>query len=799
MIRNYIKIAWRNLFKNKVYSFVNIISLTIGIAACLLIGTMVINELNYDRNWDKAENIFRILRTDSITGRQYSSCLVGFGDAMKNTFPEVEASSRFDNSEMWFKFDKNQQPFQFNALTGEKDLWNILDFQIVDGNPKNFREGYTNLIISEKIKERFFHNTNPIGELVENVPVFGENEKFIITGVIKNIPTNTHLRSDVIVIKQYKETQLSTSGFGHFASQYILLKPGTDNDKFLIKVNNWFNSLTQYNSDIYKLQPVTDIYLKSDFAQVQEIKGKIRDVYIFSGIALILLLIGCINFVNLSTARALRRMKETGVRKVLGADKKSLIQLFLTEALLYFGLSFLLSILLFKTGLPILENFLGFDLQMTLTNNLVIFGFSLGGVILVSLFTGIYPAILLSKPKPISILNQKLTTSGDSGFLRKILVAVQFSMAIALLIATIIVNNQLNYIDQKDLGYDKDNLLNIDFTEWGTKANAFKEEVNKIAGVKNSSISSWYPTSGGGNMQRSRPNPENPAKDIEIWYIDADSSFVSTLDIQLLEGRYLNQSSDSPNYDPAQNDWNEIEKIQAQLPVLITQHTAKVLGIKELNKRNTVIDAIPVGIIADFNNQSLKNPLNPTIIRADNNSEMGNMLVRTNSKNRQGVINQIQKIYSSFYPGKIFKFSWVEDTLAKQYEKDRKLQSLFQLFSGLIIFLSCIGLFGLVTYVIESRIKEIGIRKVLGASVFRITKVLSMDFLKIIVVAGIFASPIIWILMDKWLQDYYYRITPSWWIFGGAILFAIIIAIATISFQTIKAARTNPGKILRTE
>jgi len=799
MIRNNLKIAWRKLLKRKVYSVVTITSLTIGIAACLLIGTMVTNELSYDKNWDKTDDVYRIIRKDSVSGKRYERTLDGFGKAIKNKFPEIEASSSITTYSEWFSIEENNTQFKVDALYAESDIWNILDFDVLEGDPKNFQVGYANLIISEKIKDLYFPNSNPINKkIIKNVPFYNDAKQFIITGVIKNIPTNTHLRSDVIVINESKDKEFAASGFGFFQTQFVTLKSNTNTLLLSEKVNKWYDNLVNDNSDIYSLQPIKDIYLHSEFSEGQEIKGSIRDVYIFSAIALLLLLIGCINFVNLSTARALGNKKETGVRKFLGASKKALVWLYLTESLLYFAISFIFSVISFLFGLPLLTAFLGYDLPITILNNFNFFAITIGFVFLLSLLIGLYPALLLSKIKPVRIIKNKITTSQTSGYLRKSLVAVQFALAIGLLIAAMVVNNQLNYVNSKDLGYDKNNLLKIDLTQWESNAMAFKKEVEKIPGVENSSITSWVPSYGGGNMSRQTQDPNNPNKTLTIWYIDADRDFTATTNMKLLGGRFLNRASDTPNLETAGNDWDKIEEIQSQQNVLITEHTAKMFGITQLNQHNDFINATPVGIIANFHNESLKNPLLPTVIRSIN-PNTGNMLLRVNTENRQAIVGQIQEIYKSFFPEKIFGYSWVDEDLDKQYAKDMKMESLFELFSGLIIFLSCMGLFGLVTYEIETRVKEIGVRKVLGASVFNITKLFSIDFLKIIVLAGIFATPIIWIIMNKWLQDYAYRIQINGWYFLAATLCAIVIALATVSYKTIKAASANPVKNLRTE
>jgi putative ABC transport system permease protein len=810
MLRNYLKIAYRNLWKNKVYSAINILGLTIGLAACLLVATVVIDDLSYDRQWKRAEDIYRIVSVDNSNvnaARRSRSSFMGLGPSLKKDFPEVEDYCRISLYKNRLKMGPDKDGVEMPAFVAEPSVWKLFDFDIIQGNPKRFIKGYINLIITEKIKNQYFPNSNPVGKIVTEIPVYGKPEVYLITGIIKKFPANTNLRSDVIMIAERKpEANKLYNGNGTYAqNQYLLFKPGTSITQFQTKMNTWYKNLT--TSDFgrrvsYELQPVTDVYLRSDFDQYAAVRGNIRDVYIFSGVALLLLLIACINFINLTTARAIKRVREVGIRKVLGAGKKELVAQFLFESLLFFAISFVLSIVFYRLFTKPLEAYLGHSLTLNLTANLALLGITSLVVLLVSLFTGLYPAWLISRPNPVVVLKGKLSAKADAGLLRKSLVVIQFSIAIVILVATLVVQLQLRFIDQKDLGFDKNNLISIDYTNFGTKGTSFKQEVLKLAGVESVSIASWAPSLGAGYMTRIADDPNQKGNKIEVNYIAGDIDLAKTLKLQLQDGRYLDASfaNDAFNLDSLmEHDSKKLSQVEHQQSYLTTAYTAKVFGIKNFKDSIGHLPGLPVGIVKDFNNESLHQPLKPCIIQATTNTAFGNMLIRVKPNTQKQALAAIYKQWQQFFPDKILKTDWISDLLDAQYRAEQKLQQLFTFFTLLIVFLACLGLFGLATFTAEQRVKEIGIRKVLGASVTQVTALLSKDFVVLVILALLIASPVAWYGMQQWLQDFAYRIQIQWWMFALAGMLAIVLAMATISFQAIKAALANPVKSLRSE
>ncbi|HKJ47689.1 MAG TPA: FtsX-like permease family protein, partial [Christiangramia sp.] len=646
-------------------------------------------------------------------------------------------------------------------------------------------------------RQEHFANTDPVGKIIKDISNTGASTEFYISGVIKDLPVNTHLRADMLMISKPRFTDYSND-FTPYAIQYLVLKPGVSKSEFTVAANKWLQNLPNADKNTkILLQPMEDIYLNSD-GFFQEIKGNKRNINILSGVAILLLLIACINFVNLSTARTLKKIRNTGMRKVLGASRKTLIAQFLIESFLFFGISFVLGLGIYFLFLPYLENFLGNSLSLTVIGSSQLLVLSFLFIVVISLCTGIYPAWLISKPNAANVISNNFQTSRNSEYFRKGLVVSQFVITIGVLVGTLVVNNQLQFLNSKDLGFNKNDLFRINFTKWGNKGAAFEKEIKQIAGVQDASIGQWIPSSAGGTFSREIDDPQTPGGKVTTWYIDADQNFFSTLQLQLLEGRgFQNEFSAKNRLSPDTSD--EVlgkEKVQ---PILITEYTAQRLNINELNKPYNELNGIPVGIIKNFHNQSLRNPLAPTIVRAIENPEYGNMLIRINTENPQQAVAQIQKKYNDFFPGNLFQSSWISEDLSHEFKAENKLRSVLEIFSLLIVFLSCLGLFGLITFMVQNRTKEISIRKVLGASVAQIVSIFSKDSLKLILFSAVISIPLAWYLLDKWLSDFAYRIEIEPSVFIQSALMVLVIAMITIGLRIIRAAFKNPADNLRTE
>jgi putative ABC transport system permease protein len=790
---------------------INIAGLTIGLTACLLVATVVLDDLSYDHHWKNSNDIYRIItinKSNKNAVEKSSQSYTGLGPSLKKDFPEVKEYCRMWATKHRFKIGTGKDGVIINSLSAEPSVWNVLDFKILEGKPQSFVQGYKNLVITEKFKNQYFGNDDPVGRTLTNMPEFGKAEDYIITGVIKNIPSNSFLRADVIEIHQFNSFDdiLQAKGYGSFTEQYLLLKPSTHIGAFTGKVNKWLaNYVTnkQMRYSLY-LQPLKDIYLRStELSGYSPIQGDIHNVYIFSGVAVLLLVIACINFVNLTTARALKRVQEAGIRKVLGADKAVLIAQFLFESLLFFFISFVLAMVLYSVFLKYVEIYLGHSLTLALQSNVFLLAATSGAVLIVSILTGIYPAFLISAQNPASTLKGKISTSIGSNLLRRGLVVLQFTISVVILVVTVIVQSQLHFMDNKDLGFDKNNLLHLNEISWEGKGNAFKQQVLALSGVENVTVTSWYPSCGsGGYMSATIDDPTQRNNKIKAWYINADFDFISTLKLHVNQGRALDSkfSSDAVNTDSLMaKNMDALQEAQSKQSVIMSSFTAKILNIKELNNRIKGIQGIPVGVVNDFNNESLKTDMKPVFITASRSVDYGSMLIRVHPGSEKQIVASLYKIWQKTFPDKVFQYDWIDNLLQDQYKNEHKLQQLFTVFSFLILSLAALGLFGLTTFMADLRVKEIGIRKVLGASATSISALLSKDFIKLVLLAILIASPIAWFFMNKWLQNYAYRIQMDWWIFALSGLFAIIIAVVTISYQTIKSATANPVKSLRSE
>jgi putative ABC transport system permease protein len=804
MFKTNFKIAWRSLWKHKAYSLINITGLSTGLLACLIVATVVIDELSYDTNWQKGNNIYRIIQQNSqIKGSKFmASTFSGLGPSLKKDIPEVTGYCRMSVVKERVKLSKAQEGVAVQNLRAEPGIWDLLDFKTLQGNPQKFVSGYTNVVITKKIQEQYFKGQNVVGQIVDALPDFGKPQQYLITGVIDDIPQNTHLRADIITLREYRASDniVPTGGASYtFETQYIMLKPGTNVSTFTKKVNDWYKKhVAPKPADyVYQFQPLKDVYLKSDFSSWQAVRGSIRNVYIFAGVAVLLLIIACINFVNLTISRVFNRAKETGIRKVLGAGNSQLMLRFLAESVLFFVMSFGFALTLYPFLIKYVEDFMGHELAVDLYNSLSLLGAVLV-VLVVSIGTGLYPAWYLSRPKTVVILRDKVSSGLQLNLLKKALVIGQFAISVSIIIVTIVVQRQLNFMSSKELGFEKDNLINIDYNDWGKYGQAFKKQVKAIPGVQNASITNWYPSSGSGNMSTEIPIGKEK---IEVFYIMADADLGDVLKFKLKTGRMVSpyNISDAMNGDSLMYGYSkETTAKKAALPLITTQYTADLLGLK-LNQKGGKVAGVTAGIINDFYSESLHNKLKPTIIQAIAEPNFGAMLIRVSPGTGKLVLSKVNRLFKELYPAKAFEYRWVNDLVDEQYKSEHKLQRLFTAFSMLIIFLACLGLFGLVTFTAEQRIKEIGIRKVLGAGVPDIVLLISKDYLWLVSIAIVVASPVAWYAMDKWLQDFAYRIAIQWWMFALAGIIATLISFFTISLQSVKAAIANPVKSLRSE
>ena len=810
MIKNYLKIAWRNLVKNKTFSLINIIGLATGLACFILITLYVTDELSYDKYHEKADRIYRVNSDIRFGGTDLKLAVSSdpMGATLKKDYPQVEQYVRLYNSSGSKLVKKNKEFINENAVThADSTLFDVFTFPAISGDTKNALNEPNTVVITESTAKKYFGTTEAVGKTIET----NENNSTLykVTAVIRDMRRNSHFNFDFIFSMDNVEY-----GWGNYLSHnfqtYILLKPGTDPvafernfpqliDKYILPQAKAFmqiNSMEDFkktgNRLEYSLIPMTDIHLRSDRFPELSVNSNIQYVYIFSAVAIFILLIACVNFMNLSTARSSSRAKEVGIRKVLGTEKKSLIGQFLTESTLMAFAALTVGLIFVWASISYFNDISGKSLSITELFKpqyllfLLLLPFIVGGL------AGSYPAFFLSSFQPIQVLKGKINSGFSKSYLRSGLVVFQFFTSIVLIIGTIVVYRQLNYIQDKKIGFNKDQILVINGTSaLGTNTDAFKREVEKMTGVRAASFAGYLPVKNSSRNDNTFSTEavmtEKNGLNMQVWNVDYD--YIPTLGMEMLKGR---------NFSP--------EFGGDSAGVIINETTAKLIGYddpigKKLyttdgNANNSIVYTI-VGVVRNFNYESLRQNVAPLCLRLGFNKWA--TAFKVSASNVQGLVKNIESKWKSMAPGMPFSYQFLDEAFNNMYRDEQRIGKLAMSFATLAILIACLGLFGLATYMAEQRTKEIGVRKVLGASVPDIVSMLSKDFVKLVLIASVVAFPVAWWTMNKWLEDFAYRINIGWWVFIIAGLSAIVIALVTVSFQAVRAALANPVKSLRTE
>ncbi len=805
MFKNYFKIAWRNLIKHKTFSVINIAGLSVGIAVCFVIMLYVQDELSYDRFNDKAGRIVRVVFHANINGGKIneSNVMPQVAAAMIHDYPQVEDATRLR------QYGTANVTYKENSFKGDQfafvdpNFFNVFTLPLIEGNAATALLQPHTVVITKETAHKYFGNEDPLGKTLG----FNNNtELFKVTGVINKVPGNSHFHFDMFGSMAGLDEAKSDSWMGSNFFTYVLLKPGSDYKQLAAQLPGMVVkymgpqiqkemgiSLSQFitkgNELGFALQPLTSIHLHSDATNELEPGGNAMYVYIFGAIAIFMLLIACINFINLSTASASRRAKEVGVRKVIGSGKLQLIKQFLTESALIVFLSLLVSFVLLQLALPVFNNLSAKELSFGFNIKIVASFIGLG--LLVSIIAGVYPAFFLSSFQPITVLKGKLTGNNKSFSLRSGLVVFQFFISVALIISTIVVWRQMKYIQHKKLGYDKEQLLVLPNSyALGKNEQAFRQTFLKDTRVLNATISGYKPA-GPTNSNNALAYPEGRDNQImsSLEY-HVDEQYIPTLGMQMAAGRNFSKdfATDSAG-------------------IIMNEAAAKTFGwgvmnavgktiIRQNSDRGTNVAYHVIGVVKDFNFKSLHQPISPLLMTL--NPEWG-LIFKIKTADIQGLLSSMKNEWRKYNIDEPFTYNFMDELYEKTYSAEQKTGTILNIFAILTVLVACLGLFGLVTYTAEQRIKEIGIRKVLGASVTQITQMLSRDLIKLVCIACLIAFPLSWWAMSKWLQSFAYRINMSWWMFVCAGAAAILIALITVSFQAIKAAIANPVKSLRTE
>lgn len=792
MIKNYFKTAWRSLWKNKFYTVINISGLAVGLATGIMLLLWVQNELSYDRFHKDHPQIYQFSAHfkstgENITWTEVPGPLAVFAKSIPQVQSLVRTQSQFDQ----ILSDKNKNKiFDGNVVSFvDSNFFSIFSFNLLKGDKATVFPNINSVVITQSTAQKLFGDADAMGKTIGFQGNF-----FTVTGVLQDFPENSSIRYDALFPMGFYAKQFTANGgngdwktidedMGNYSFiTYVKLKPNADPVQTGKAFSAAYKKARKGDSEdeSFPLQNLADIHLTSADGN----DAALRMVQIFMLVVILLLAIASINYVNLSTARSLIRAKEVGIRKIIGAKKMQLFLQFFTETVVLFCFATVLAIVLIVLLMPLYNTISGKTLSFNLADMQVweAAGMAVLGTLIAS---SIYPAILLSSFRPIESLKGKLTSGVGIASFRKALVVFQFSISVILLVCTIIMSSQMDFIRNKDLGYDKSYVFSVPLTqEVVDHMDAVKTDLKTQPGILNVAATDIYNVS---NIDKStsdidwKGKPEN--SNMVIAQVSIDKDFIPAMKIQFIEGSNFTGT-------PADSAYYILNESAVKAMNLKAPYVGQEISFHEW--KGTII-----GVVKDFHFQSLKEKISPLLFF---NRWKGNILyVRTTATNAQQAIAAVAKQYKKYAGNIPFSYSFLDKNFEDQYLSDQRAGTLFNVFAGIAIFISCLGLFGLATYTAQVKTKEIGIRKTLGASVGGIVKLISKDFLKLVIIAIIIAVPVAWFAMNKWLQDFEYRTSISWWVFVLAGIAALFIALATVSFQAIKAAMANPVKSLRTE
>ena len=818
MLKNYFLVAVRNLRKHSFYSFINVAGLSIGIAVCFIILLFVFNEIGYDQHYRNANRIYRIHAEIKFGGNHYNMTYAPapMAATLVTDYPEVEAAIRFRERGSYLVKRTTENIKEDKVIWTDKDFFKIFSVPVLAGDPAKALTEPNSIAISERIAQKFFPNENALGQTL----ILDNDMNVKITAIYQNMPANSHFHFDILIAMEGLDEAKTPIWLSNNFQTYMLLRNGASaadlEKKFpALIMKHMMPQIGQVlggdftmekfkeagNMIEYTLQPLTDIHLKSSLMGEFEPNFDITYVYLFVAIALFILIIACINFMNLSTARSANRAKEVGIRKVMGSFRSHLMRQFLTESILLSLISFLLAIAVAYLILPLFNQLSGRELAIPF-QDINIYGILILAAIVVGVMAGIYPAFFLSAFKPVSVLKGNMALGMKSGLIRSSLVVFQFTVSIFLVIGTMAVYRQLNYIQTKKLGFNKDQVIMIDDVyALGDKRVAFKDEIMRNSNIQNATISGFLPVDGTWRSDtpwwaEGKEAVQENMVSLQNWGVDYD--YIKTLGMKIKEGRDF--SLEFPSDSTA--------VILNEAAAKAFNFTGNMLGSKIQTfgdgDDNTVPDTknlrslMVVGVVENFHFESLKQNVSPVMIFLSKQPS-GIISFRFQSRNTQEIISLIETKWKEMAPGQPFTYYFLDQRFGNMYAAETRLAKIFGIFAGLAVLIACLGLFALTAFTAEQRTKEIGIRKVLGASVTSIVMMLSKDFGKLVVIAFILAAPLAWYGIDWWLKDYTYKTEIGVGLFALSGLAAFLIAWMTMSFQSFRAASNDPVKSLRSE
>jgi putative ABC transport system permease protein len=771
MWKNYLKIAYRNLKRRPGYAAINVGGLAVGMAACLLIGLWIRHELSYDDFHEKADRIYRLI-TETPRSSVGSGTTVqapqGLRQALASTYPEIETATSVGRLSTQFVRYKEQRFYEENIYLADSSFFDVFSFELIKGRPKTALDGPDEVVLTEEVARRYFGSENPIGKTLK----IGRSLA-TVGGVVKKPPSNSHFTFDILAnLSVFESEGINWNKLTR--ATYFVLSKQPDPQELEQKFNRFLAGHPDAEAEWYalSLQSLTSIHLYSHYDGEFRTNGDIRYLYVFGSVGLLILLMACFNFMNLATARSLKRAQEVGVRKTVGATPWQIARQFLSEALLLTLAAFLIALFIVGVALPVLSSFTGANLRVSYAEAPWMPAFALSLALVTGLVAGSYPAFYLSRFEATQVFRGTARAGSASAFLRRGLVVFQFALSTALILTTLIVFSQLHFIQQKDLGFDEERVLVIS-NSIGGQYEAFKDEALRLSGVA-------------GVTRGTKPSGPQVTMGFEdgesLYRYGAGEDYFETLGLRIVEGRGFSEAARSHEGS-----------------TVLTES-----AVKQLDLEDPVGDSLEVrgrsgrviGIVEDFHSHSLRKEVVPIMVRF---RESGWVMLKLRPGKVRETLDQVKAVYEEVGPDRPIRYSFLNEEIDALYRAEKRFGKVFGVFAGLALFIACLGLFGLAAYAAERRTQEIGIRKTFGASTTHIVGLLSKDFAKLVLIAFVVAAPVAWYAMSRWLQDFAYRVELSPWVFLGVGVAALLIALATVGYHALRAAWTNPADALRYE
>ena len=798
MLKNLILIAWRNIRKDKTYSAINILGLTIGITCSMFLLMYILDELSFDRYHANAPNIYRVVSNIKEPDNAFTWAVAQqpLAPELRNNYPEVKNAVRFDGLGPKPMFKNGDKSFyEDNFYLADSTVFDMFTYPFIAGDPNTALDQPFSIVLTEKLAIKYFGTDDALGQTLVNQ----NNETFKVTGVMKDVPLNSHFIFDALVSANTRKENNSWGNFGVYT--YIQLPEGYDINKMYASLDKILKEkvdviFTQYNITIkYELQPITDIHLHSKIQDEAEGGGDISYIYIFSAVAAFMLIIASINYMNLATARSTSRAKEVGIRKVMGSMRRQLIAQFITESVVITLLALVASLILIYALLPLFNELSNKKLPFSYILQAPVLLSLIGIVLAIGIVGGSYPALYLSGFNPVSVLKGKFSAKGGSAVFRKVLVIAQFAISIFMLISTLIVFDQLQYLRNKDLGFTKERVIRMQLAtdDQILHVPAIEERMRQTKGVSTVASSNSSPGFGIGKLLIQVEDNEGKLSERGVDLFSIDYDFVKTLGMTILQGRDFSRDVPADTLHGALVNEAMVRRMSWKDPI------GKKFVFKGNGPNGTDIEKQVIGVVKDYHQNSLYDVIEPLMINLDPKNSF--LFIKTEPGDVRESLAAVEKTWKELYPNYPFDYQFLDQDFNSQYKSDEKRSQIFTAFSGLTILIACLGLLGLAAFTTEQRTKEIGVRKVIGASVSGLVLLVAREFFVLVGIGTLLAYPLAWYFTSTWLQSFAYKIelNNEWLTFILSALLAGIITLLTVGYHVTRAASANPVKALRDE